>query len=116
LGMGRMRPECPDPDPSDRSVAADALLRQEPDEEEDEEEDEGDGKEDDDDDDKDDDGYSERACPCICRPLGTWAARQPSSLETTCFGDRRRGRNGGKEPIKLGCARYAAANRALEPP
>jgi len=46
----------PDSDPSDRSVAADVLLRQEPDE--DEEEDEGDGKEDDDDDDKDE-GYSE---------------------------------------------------------
>ena len=40
-------------DPSDRSVAADVLLRREPDE--DEEEDEGDGKEDDD----KDDGYSE---------------------------------------------------------
>ena len=54
-----MHPECPDSGPCDRSVAADVLLRQEPDEEEDEEEDEGDGKEDDDDDDKDDDGYSE---------------------------------------------------------
>ena len=43
--------------PFDRSVAADVLLRQEPDEEE--EEDEGGGKEDDNDDDKDDDGYSE---------------------------------------------------------
>ncbi len=54
--MSRIHPECPDSDPSDRSVAADVLLRQEPDEEEDEEEeeeeDEGDGKE-------DDDGYSE---------------------------------------------------------
>jgi hypothetical protein len=59
LGMSRIHPECPDSDPSDRSVAADVLLRQEPDEQEDEEEDEGDGKEDDDDDDKDDDGYSE---------------------------------------------------------
>ena len=58
LGMSRIHPECPDPDPSDRSAAADVLLRQEPDEE-DEEEDEGDGKEDDDDDDEDDDGYSE---------------------------------------------------------
>ena len=60
--MSRIHPEGPDSDPSDRSVAADVLLRQEPDEEEDEEEDEGDGKEDDDDDDgddKDDDGYSE---------------------------------------------------------
>jgi hypothetical protein len=52
-----MNPECPDSDPFGRSVAADVLLRQEPEEEE---EDEGDGKEDDDDDDdKDDDGYSE---------------------------------------------------------
>jgi hypothetical protein len=56
----RIHPECPDSDTSGRSVAADVLLRQEPDEEEDEEEDEGDGdsEEDDDDDDKDD-GYSE---------------------------------------------------------
>ena len=50
LGMGRIHPECPDSDPSDRSVAADVLFRQEPDEEE--EEDEGDGKDDDDDDDE----------------------------------------------------------------
>ena len=56
--MGRIHPECLDSDPSDRSVAVDVLLRQEPDEEEDEEEDEGDGKQDDDDDDTDD-GYSE---------------------------------------------------------
>jgi len=41
---------------SDRLVAVEVLLRQEPDEEEDEEEDEGD---DDDDDNRDDDGYSE---------------------------------------------------------
>ena len=57
--MSRIHPECPDSDPSDRLVAADVLLRQEPAEEEDEEEDEGNGKEDYDDDDKDDDGYSE---------------------------------------------------------
>jgi hypothetical protein len=57
--MSRIYPECPDSDPSDRWIAADVLVRQEPDEEE--EEDEGDGTEDDDDDDddKDDDGYSE---------------------------------------------------------
>jgi hypothetical protein len=55
--MSRIHPECPDSDPSDRSVAADVLLRQDPDEEEGE--DEGDGKEDDDDADEDDDGYSE---------------------------------------------------------
>jgi hypothetical protein len=60
LGMSRMHPECPDSDGSDRSRAADVLLRQEPDEEEDEEEGEGDGKEkEDDDDDETDDGYSE---------------------------------------------------------
>jgi len=58
LGMGRIHPECPDSEPSDRSVLADVFLQQEPAEEEDEEDD-GDGKEDDDDDDKDDDGYSE---------------------------------------------------------
>jgi hypothetical protein len=54
--MGRIRPEYLDADPFDRSVAADVLLRQEPDEE-----DEGDGKEDDNDEDKeeDDEGYSE---------------------------------------------------------
>ena len=58
--MSSIHPECLDSDPSDWSVAADVLLRQEPDEEEDEEEDEGDGKEDDDDDDDEgDDGYSE---------------------------------------------------------
>jgi hypothetical protein len=59
--MSRIHPECPDSDPYDRWVAADVLVRQEPDEEE--EEDEGDGTEDNDegDDDKNDDGYSERA-------------------------------------------------------
>jgi hypothetical protein len=57
--MSRIHPECPDPEASERSVAADALLRQEPNDEE-EEEDEGDGEEGDDDDDDDkDDGYSE---------------------------------------------------------
>jgi hypothetical protein len=57
--MSRIHPECPDSDSSGRSVAADILLRQEPDEEEDEEEDEGDGKEEEDDDADEDDGYSE---------------------------------------------------------
>jgi len=57
LGMSRIHLDCPDP--SDRSVAADVLLRQEPDEEEDDEEDEDGDKEDDDDDDTTDDGYSE---------------------------------------------------------
>jgi hypothetical protein len=56
--MRSIHPECLDSDPSDRSVAADVVLRQEPDEE-DEEENEGDGKEDDDDEDEGDEGYSE---------------------------------------------------------
>jgi hypothetical protein len=55
--MSRIRPQCLDANPSDRSAQAEVLLREEPDEE-DEEEDEGDGKEDNDDDDNDD-GYSE---------------------------------------------------------
>jgi len=62
--MRRINPDCSHSDPPDRSVAADVLLRQEPDveadEEEDEEEDER--KQEDDDDDEDDvgdDGYSE---------------------------------------------------------
>jgi hypothetical protein len=49
----------PDRLDSDHSLAADVLVRQEPDDEEEEEEDEGDGKEDDDEDDVNDDGYSE---------------------------------------------------------
>jgi hypothetical protein len=56
--MSRMHSEFPDSDFCDRSVAADVVLRQEPDEE-DEEEDEGDGKDDNDDDDNDDEGDSE---------------------------------------------------------
>jgi hypothetical protein len=49
--MSRIHPECPDSDSSDRSVAADVRLRQEPDEEEDEE--------DEDNDTDDDEGYSD---------------------------------------------------------
>ena len=56
MGMRRIRPEYLDSDPSDRSVAANVLFRQEPEEDEEEEEHEGDGN---DDDDADDDGYSE---------------------------------------------------------
>jgi len=58
LGMSRIH-QCSDLDRGDRSLAANALLRQEPDEEEDEEEDEGNGKDDVDDDDENEDGYSE---------------------------------------------------------
>jgi|HubBroStandDraft_6_1064221.scaffolds.fasta_scaffold450010_2 hypothetical protein len=57
LGMSKIHPEYLGLDHSDREVAVDVLVRQEPDEEE--EEDDGDGEEDDDDDDKEDDGYSE---------------------------------------------------------
>ena len=58
--MSRIHPECPNSGPSDRSLAADVLLRQEPDEEEDEEEEDGNGKEDGEDDEyEDEDGFSE---------------------------------------------------------
>jgi hypothetical protein len=58
--MSRIHLECPDSDPFDRSLVADAFLRHEPGEEEDEEEeeDEDDGRGDDGDPD-DDEGYSE---------------------------------------------------------
>jgi hypothetical protein len=59
-GMTKIHPERPDSDPSDHSLAADVLLRQEPDEEEDEDEEEDDSDTlDDDDDDDENDGYSE---------------------------------------------------------
>lgn len=54
LDMSRIHPKCGDP--SDQSVVADPILRQEPDEEEDEEDDNGTK---DDDGDRDDSGYSE---------------------------------------------------------
>ena len=57
--MSRIHPECPDSDPSDRSVAADVLLRQEPAEEEEEDEEDEDDDDTDDDDTDDDEGYSE---------------------------------------------------------
>ena len=57
VDMLRIHPECPDSEPSARLVAANVLLRTEPDEEE-EEEDEGGGHANDNDDDADD-GYSE---------------------------------------------------------
>ena len=52
--MSRIHPKCLDPDLSDRSVAADVLLREEPEEEEDDEE-----EDDDDENEDDDEGYSE---------------------------------------------------------
>src|SRR6266550_659216 len=57
LGMRRIHPECLDPKTSDRSVAADVLVREEPDEEDDEK---GDGEEKEGEE-EDDEGYSE--CP-----------------------------------------------------
>ncbi len=51
--MSRIRPECRDSEPSDRPLAADVLVREEPDEEEDEDE------EDDEREDDEDEGYSE---------------------------------------------------------
>src|SRR6266566_3731872 len=56
LGMRRTRPEYLDPKTSDRWVAADVLVREEPDEEEDEE---GDGEEKEGEEEEDDEGYSE---------------------------------------------------------
>lgn len=55
--MSRIHPDCADPDPPDRSVAADVLLR----EESDEEEDEGNDKDHGGDADTADDGYSDWA-------------------------------------------------------
>ena len=55
MGMRRTRPEYLDPKTSDRWVAADVLVREEPDEEEDEE---GDGEEKEGEE-EDDEGYSE---------------------------------------------------------
>jgi hypothetical protein len=46
--------DCPDSDHPDRSVAADVLVREEPDEEEDEE-----NEQDEDNEEDDDEGYSE---------------------------------------------------------
>src|SRR5438067_13930921 len=56
LGMRRIHPECLDPKTSDRSVAADVLVREEPDEEDDDEERDGEEKEGEE---EDDEGYSE---------------------------------------------------------
>ncbi len=78
LDMSRIDPEFLDPDPPDRLLAADVLLRQEPDEEEDEEEEEEDDRDDkndkndeeeddDDDDNNPGDGYSESAYPHFSR-------------------------------------------------
>jgi hypothetical protein len=54
--MSRIRSEYPDADTSDHSIAADVLVREEPDEEDDEEDD---GEEEDGGDEEDDEGYSE---------------------------------------------------------
>jgi len=55
--MSRLNPTCPDSDPSERSVPADIVLKEDPENEEDEdnEEEHGDGDQDDD----QDEGYSE---------------------------------------------------------
>ena len=57
LGMRRIHPECLDPETSDRSVATDVLVREEPDEEDDDEERDGEEKEGEEE--EDDEGYSE---------------------------------------------------------
>jgi hypothetical protein len=65
LGNEQKRSEYLDPETSDRSLAADVLVREEPDEEEDEE-DEQDEDDDNEEDDDDDDGYSELSPPRFC--------------------------------------------------
>ena len=61
LSMSRIRPKYLDPDPSDRSVTADVLVREEPEEEDDEDNDEEDDEDEDDwDDDEDDDEGDDR--------------------------------------------------------
>ena len=57
--MKRIRPQRSEPTPSDRAVATDVVLREEPDEEEDGGEGDKDNGDEDDDDDNDDEGYSE---------------------------------------------------------
>ena len=54
--MSRKRTQSLDADPSSRSLAANVLVREEPEDEEDEEDDD---KEEDDEDKEDDEGYSE---------------------------------------------------------
>jgi hypothetical protein len=80
-----MNSEYLDPDSSDRSVAADILLRQEPDEDENEEkEDEDEGGDDkEEDDEESDDGYSERASRKFSSLLraGRSQSRQAQILE-----------------------------------
>jgi hypothetical protein len=56
--MSRIRPEHLNPETSDRSVAADVVVREEPDEEDDDEEGDGEEKEGEE---EDNEGYSE--CP-----------------------------------------------------
>lgn len=57
--MRRIHSACLEPDPSDRSGAADVLLRQQPNEEDEEDEEEDDDRDKDDDDGDNDEGYSE---------------------------------------------------------
>ena len=57
--MSRIHPVCPHSDPCDRSVAAEVILRQEPDEEDEEEDDDEGDREEDDEGEETDDGYSE---------------------------------------------------------
>ena len=58
--MNRIRPLFVDPDPADRTVVGDILVREEPDqEEEDEEEEEQEEDDDEEDDSGNSDGYSE---------------------------------------------------------
>jgi hypothetical protein len=57
--MSRFNPTCPDSDPSERSVPADIVLKEDPENEEDEDDEEEHGDGDEDEDDDQDEGYSE---------------------------------------------------------
>jgi len=97
--MSRIQPECSDADPPDRSVAADALLRQEPDEEEDEEEEEDEGEDSEED---DDEGNSELNPPPPLHVLaGAWATKCQVVLKPRVSPVESEGRQPGRNQPRL---------------
>src|SRR5216110_2427940 len=80
LGMRRTFPEYLDPETSDRWVAADVLVREEPDEEDDDEEGDGEEKEGEE---EDDEGYSERpSSDPVVRPSLLLQRASPQQVKT----------------------------------
>ena len=76
--MRRIRPEYLDADRSDRSIAADVLVREEPDEDDDDEEGDGEEKEGEE---EDDEGYSEGNHHQLTRAAGF---PQSSTTKAVC--------------------------------